>query len=162
MQFKRSSGYRWHKNIFTFRYLTDCWITIDCNEFNHVLFILRLLPNRETIFNCYLRKRDGSWIFVVPNLGVSDFENRINFSVEYESKNSASKRQEKWDETCFSIRGYVSMSVCLYVCIHVCMYIFIYVCIYICMYLYIYIYIYIYICYVSHIHKYNYITYQGI
>ena len=89
LHFKRSSGNRWHKNIYTFRYLIYCWITIDCNKFNHVLFILRLQPNWETIFNSDLRKRDGSWIFVVPNLGVSDFENRINYSVEYESKNSA-------------------------------------------------------------------------
>ena len=161
LQFKRSSGYRWHKNIFTFRYLTDCWITIDCNEFNHVLFILRLLPNRETIFNCYLRKRDGSWIFVVPNLGVSDFENRINFSVEYESKSSAQlgqetnpvleigKRQEKWDETYFGIIGYVSMYQCIYVCLSVymypCMYVYMYICmyVYICIYMYVYIYIYV-------------------
>ena len=28
---------------------------------------------------CQLRKRDGSWIFVVPKLGVSDFENRVNY-----------------------------------------------------------------------------------
>ena len=42
----------------------------------------------------------------MPNLGVSDFENRINFSVEYESKSSAQLGQEtnpvleigKWQE----------------------------------------------------------------
>ena len=82
LQLKRFSGYRWHKNISSFRYLIDCWITIDCNKFNHVLFILRLQPNWETISKCQLRKQDGSWVFVVQNLGVSDFENRINYSLE--------------------------------------------------------------------------------
>ena len=78
---KRFSGYRWHKNISSFIYLIYCWITTDCNKFNHVLFILKFQPNWETakLTECQLRKRDGSWIFVVPKLGVSDFENRINY-----------------------------------------------------------------------------------
>ena len=94
LHFKRFSSYRWHKNISSFRYLIDCWIAIDCNKFNHVLFIMRLQPNWETISKYQLRKRDGSWIFVVPKLGVSDFENRINYSMECESKNSAQLGQE--------------------------------------------------------------------
>ena len=65
LHFKRFRCYRWHKNISTFRYLIDCWITIiDCNKFiNHVLFILRLQLNWETIFKCQLRKGDWGWIF---------------------------------------------------------------------------------------------------
>ena len=36
-----------------------------------------------------LQKRNGNWIFVLPNLGVSDLKNCTNYSKEHESKNSA-------------------------------------------------------------------------
>ena len=89
LHFKRFSGYRWHTNIFSSRYLIEYWITRDCNKFNCMLFILRHQTNWETISKCQLRTQDGSWIFVLPNSGVSDLKNSTNYSVEYESKNNA-------------------------------------------------------------------------
>ena len=90
-------GYRWHKNIFSFKYLIECWITIDCNKLNRVLFILRRQANWKTVSKCQRRKWDGSWIFVVSNFGVLDFQNRINYSMEYKCKKkcTARKRNEE-------------------------------------------------------------------
>ena len=74
LHFKKFSGYRWHTNIFSSRYLIEYWITIDCNKFNCMLFILRRQPNWKTISKCQLRTRDRSWIFVLPNSFVSDLK----------------------------------------------------------------------------------------
>ena len=46
------------------------FITIDCNKFNCMLFILRRQPNWKTISKCQLQTQDGSLIFVVPNSGI--------------------------------------------------------------------------------------------
>ena len=89
LHFKRFSGYRGHTNIFSPRYLIEYWITIDCHKFNCLLFMLRRQPNWETISKCELRTQDGSWIFVLPNSGVSDLKNSVNYSMKYESKKSA-------------------------------------------------------------------------
>ena len=89
LHFERFSSYRWHKNVSSSRYVIEYWITIDCNKFDCVLVILRRQPNWETISECQLRKRIGSWISIAPNVGISDFKNSTNYSMEYESKNSA-------------------------------------------------------------------------
>ena len=89
LHFQRFSCYQWHTNISSSRYLIEYWITVDCNKFNCILFILKRQPNWETISKCQLQTRDGSWIFLLPNLAVSELKNTTNYSMEYESNNSA-------------------------------------------------------------------------
>ena len=94
--FKRLSSHEWHKNISSFRYLIECWITLDCNKFDCVLFTIRFQPNWETISKCQLWKQDARWEldFCSTKLGVSDFKNRLNCFMDYKAKNSAQLGRE--------------------------------------------------------------------